>query len=99
MRGATAGVIAAASWALAEPPPGRLVGTPLSDVRRLGGLVTLAAELENLFLWPGGRVLDRIHPDRREGRRPKLATNGPVVAYELATHAVFGAALGGRVRG
>jgi hypothetical protein len=60
------------------------------------GLV--AAEAENLLLWPGGLVLDRIHPDRREGRRPKLATSGRVVAYELATHAVFGAVLGGRVR-
>ena len=46
----------------------------------------------------GSLVLDRIHPDRREGCRPKLATKGRVVACELATHAVPGAVLGGLVR-
>jgi hypothetical protein len=130
MRGPTAGVIAAATWAAAEPALGRLLGTPFSDVRLLGRVVTrgpawpaaglalhlangaafgwtferlglrgakqglLAAEVEDLILWPGILVLDRIHPDRREGTWPRLATNRRVVAYELATHALFGLVLG-----
>jgi hypothetical protein len=130
VRGATAGTIAAATWAAAEPVLGRGLGTPFSDVRLLGRLVMrgrawpaagvalhlangaafgwaferldlrgakqglLAAELENMILWPGMLVLDRIHPDRREGTWPRLATNRRVVAYELATHALFGVVLG-----
>lgn len=40
MRGAVAGVVAAAAWAAAEPVLGRALGTPFSDVRLLGRLVT-----------------------------------------------------------
>jgi len=40
MRGATAGAVAAAAWAAAEPVLGRAFGTPYSDVRLLGRLVT-----------------------------------------------------------
>ena len=40
MRGPTAGVIAAATWAAAEPALGQLLGTPFSDVRLLGRVVT-----------------------------------------------------------
>jgi hypothetical protein len=123
-------VLAAAAWAAAEPALGRLLGTPYSDVRLLGRIVTrgngwpvagialhltngaafgwaferlglqgvkqgvLAAEVENLVLWPGFLVFDRIHPDRREGRWPRLLTNRRVAAYEVATHALFGAVLG-----
>jgi hypothetical protein len=60
------------------------------------GLV--AAELENLLLWPGIIVVDRIHPDRKSGAWPPLATNARVAAYEVATHAVFGLVLGALVR-
>jgi hypothetical protein len=56
------------------------------------GLV--AAELENLLLWPGIVVVDRIHPDRKSGAWPPLAANARVAAYELATHALFGIVLG-----
>jgi hypothetical protein len=58
----------------------------------------LAAETENLAVWPGMLVVDRLHPDRRSGRWPRLATNGRVIAYEVATHALFGAVLGALVR-
>lgn len=126
-------MIAAATWAAAEPALGRSLGTPFSDVRLLGRLATrgrawpaagtalhlangaafgwaferlglrgatqglVAAEVENLILWPAMIVVDRIHPDRRQGNWPRLATNGRVVAYELATHALFGAVLGALV--
>src|SRR5262245_21116098 len=39
MRGATAGAVAALTWAAAEPALGRVFGTPYSDVKLLGGLV------------------------------------------------------------
>jgi len=135
MRGAAAGVVAAAAWAAAEPTLGRVFGTPFSDVRLLGrsavrgrawpvaGLAVhlangaafgwaferlglsgarqgvLAAEAENLVLWPTLLVVDRVHPDRRDGTWPRLVTNRRVAAYEVATHALFGAVLGTLVRG
>jgi hypothetical protein len=134
VRGALAGALAAAAWAAAEPALGRMLGTPYSDVRLLGRLVTqgdawpvagvtlhlangaafgwaferlgfrgvgqgvLAAEVENLLLWPGFFAIDRIHPDRRDGRWPRLVTNRRVAAYEVATHALFGTVLGALVR-
>ena len=129
-RGALAGIAAAATWAALEPPLGRLLQTPYSDVRLLGAPITkgrlwplagltvhlgngaafgavfervggrgvrqamLAAELENLILWPGIAAVDRLHPDRRSGAWPPLFGNRRVLAYEIATHAVFGAVLG-----
>jgi hypothetical protein len=56
------------------------------------GVVT--AQLENLALWPTLAVVDRIHPDRRDGSWPPLIRNRRVAAYEVATHALFGAVLG-----
>lgn len=58
----------------------------------------LAAELENAVLWPGMLVIDRVHPDRRDGTWPPLVTNRRVIAYEVATHALFGTVLGLLVR-
>jgi len=58
----------------------------------------LAAEAENLVLWPGMLVVDRIHPDRRNGTWPHLLTNPRIIAYEVTTHALFGAVLGLLVR-
>ena len=134
MRGAAAGVVAAAAWAAAEPALGRVLGTPFSDVRLLGRLAVrgrawpvagvalhlangaafgwaferrrlggaqqgvLAAEAENLVLWPTLLAVDRIHPDRRDGTWPRLVTDRRVAAYEVATHALFGAILGMLVR-
>jgi hypothetical protein len=53
-----------------------------------------AAQVENLALWPGMAVVERIHPDRRTGAWPPLATNPRVFAYEAAAHALFGVVLG-----
>jgi hypothetical protein len=54
----------------------------------------VAAELENLVLWPAFLVVDRVHPDRREGVWPPLLRSRRVAAYELAAHALFGVVLG-----
>ena len=130
MRGATAGALAAAGWAASEPLLRRAFGTPYSDVRLIGRMVTrgpawpvagvavhvvngavfgavfarlggrgvragvLAAEAENLALWPLITVVDRIHPDRRERNWPRLATSRRVALYEVTAHALFGALLG-----
>lgn len=58
----------------------------------------LAAQVENLALWPGMAVVDRLHPDRRSGAWPPLLRNGRVFAQEAAVHALFGAVLGALVR-
>jgi hypothetical protein len=60
------------------------------------GLV--AAQVENVALWPAMALLDRIHPDRRSGVWPRLAGNRRVFAYEAAVHAVFGVVLGALLR-
>ncbi len=57
----------------------------------------LAAELENLVLWPGMAVVDRFHPERRYGTWPPLLGNGRVFAFEATTHGLFGALLGALV--
>lgn len=131
LRGALAGVAAAAAWAAAEPLGRRLLGTPAtySDLRLLGAPLSrerwqpvglalhlvngaafgaafkalggsgwkqglAAAQAENLALWPGMVVVDRLHPDRRSGDWPPLLGNGRVFAYETAMHALFGVTLG-----
>jgi hypothetical protein len=60
------------------------------------GLV--AAEVENLLLWPALAVVDRIHRDRRSGAWPRLVSSARVFAYEAAMHALFGVVLGLLVR-
>lgn len=133
LRGAVAGIVAAAAWAAAEPVAARLCKPPpgYSDVRLLGALLTrdgsswraaglvahlangavfgavfaalggrgwrqglLAAQAENLALWPGMAVVDRLHPDRRNGSWPPLVSSREVFAYEAAVHALFGTVLG-----
>jgi hypothetical protein len=127
LRGALAGIVAAAVWASAEPLLGRLFRTPYSDHRLLAGLTgrspaaalalhlgngaifgafferlggrgplqgALAAQIENIALWPAMAVVDHVHPDRRSGAWPPLLRNGKVFAYEVAAHALFGAVLG-----
>jgi len=134
MRGAVAGVIAAAAWAASEPVLKRVFGTPYSDLRLLGRFATrgrawpaaglaihlangaafgaafekagfrsvkagvAAAEIENVVLWPTMAVVDRIHPDRRNGVWPPLLTNPRIAAQEVAGHAIFGAVLGALTR-
>jgi hypothetical protein len=58
----------------------------------------VAAEAENLLLWPGMAVVDRLHPDRRSGNWPKLLTSGRTFALEATTHSLFGALLGALVK-
>jgi hypothetical protein len=132
LRGALAGMTAAAAWAVAGPVASRLFRPPpgYSDVRLLGAVVTqgrawrpvgvalhlgngalfglvferlggrgvgqgvLAAQAENLALWPGMALVDRLHPDRRSGVWPRLLGNRRVFAYEAAVHSVFGVVLG-----
>jgi hypothetical protein len=70
--------------------------------RRLGfrgwraGVV--AAEIESAALWPAMLLVDRYHPDRRDGTWPPLAGNPRVFAQEVAAHALFGAVLGALLR-
>lgn len=61
-----------------------------------GGPLTgaLAAQAENVALWPAMALVDRVHPDRRSGAWPPLLRNGRVFAYEVAAHALFGGVLG-----
>lgn len=54
----------------------------------------LAAQAENFAFWPMMALVDRVHPDRRSGAWPPLLRNRRVLAYEVAAHALFGAALG-----
>ena len=70
---------------------------------RLGGhgirRGVVAAEVENALLWPALALLDRVHPERRAGTWPPLATSPRVLGYEATTHAIFGAVLGALIRG
>ena len=52
------------------------------------------AEIENVALWPGMALVDRLHPDRRSGAWPPLFRSGRVFAYEATLHALFGIVLG-----
>lgn len=65
---------------------------------RLGGrgvkAGVAAATLENLALWPAMSLVDRFHPDRRDGTWPPLLTDPRTFGFEATTHALFGAALG-----
>ena len=54
----------------------------------------LAAEAENLVLWPALAVVDRFHPDRQSGAWPPLRRSWRVLAYEISVHALFGVVLG-----
>jgi hypothetical protein len=58
----------------------------------------VATQLENLAVWPGMAVVDRLHPDRRSGAWPPLLGNGRVFAQEAVLHGLFGAVLGALVR-
>src|SRR5919109_4413357 len=136
MRGALAGLVAAAAWGAAEPALRSVFGIPYSDIRLLGraatsgprwkeagwaahlvngavfgalferlggfgvGRAVAAAQLENAALWaPGMALVDRAHPDRRSGAWPPLLRNRRVFAYEVTTHALFGAVLGAILTG
>jgi hypothetical protein len=57
-----------------------------------------AFQLENLAAWPLMLAVDCWHPDGRSGTWPPLLRNPRVFAYEVATHALFGAVLGTLLR-
>jgi hypothetical protein len=65
---------------------------------RLGGRgrrqAVLAALAENALLWPAMAIVDRVHPNRRDGTWPPLLANPRVFAQSCAGHAAFGLALG-----
>jgi hypothetical protein len=65
---------------------------------RLGGRGPLrgilAAETENLALWPGMLFAQRAHPAYRSGEWPPLFADRRVFAYEVTAHGLFGAVLG-----
>ena len=60
-----------------------------------GVVVALA---ENTLLWPAMPIFDRIHPKRRDGTWPPLASSPRVFASATAGHAFFGLLLGLGVR-
>lgn len=57
-----------------------------------------AAQLESAALWPGMALVDRLHPDRRNGAWPPLLLNARVFGQEVVAHAVFGGVLGALLR-
>jgi hypothetical protein len=74
---------------------GALFGAAFAAAGRRGvRRAILAAQLEGLALWPAMAVADRLHPDRRAGRWPRLVTDRRVFGQEVAVHAVFGLVLG-----
>ena len=54
----------------------------------------IAAELENVVLWPTMALFDRIHSDRRSGSWQPLLSSARVFAYEVTMHALFGVVFG-----
>jgi hypothetical protein len=66
--------------------------------RRLGGRgvgrAVIAAQTENAVLWPGMAITDRIHPDVRSGRWPRLFSDRGTIRQEIGSHLVFGVVLG-----
>jgi hypothetical protein len=78
---------------------GALFGIALARAGGRGaGRRILAAQAENVALWPALALVDRLHPDRRSGAWPPLLGNGRVFVYEAAVHLVFGTVLGALVR-
>jgi hypothetical protein len=65
---------------------------------RLGGRgvgqAVAAAQIENAVLWPTMAIVDRLHPDVRDGTWPSLVDNPRALGQEIAGHAVFGVVLG-----
>lgn len=50
--------------------------------------------VETVATWPLMAVADRVHPDRRSGRWPRLLTNPRTMAQAAIMHGVFAAVLG-----
>jgi hypothetical protein len=54
----------------------------------------MAAELENVLLWPAMAVVDHVHPYVRDGTWPRLLHNGRAFGAAAVGHGFFGAVLG-----
>jgi hypothetical protein len=54
----------------------------------------LAAQAENLALWPAMLLAQRIHPACASGEWPPLFAARRIFAYEVVAHCLFGAVLG-----
>ena len=50
--------------------------------------------VETVATWPLMAVADRVHPDRRSGRWPRLLTNPRTMAQAAIMHGVFAVVLG-----
>jgi hypothetical protein len=78
---------------------GAAAGTLFARAGLRGPLAGVAAaSAEGLAAWPGMALMDRLHPDVRSGRWPRLVTDRRVFAQEAVMHGVFGALLGLGVR-
>ena len=78
---------------------GALFGAAFERIGGRGALQgVLAAELENLVLWPTLLVFERIHPDQRSGAWPSFFRDRRAFAHAAITHAMFGALLGDALR-
>ncbi|MGD9573219.1 MAG: hypothetical protein AB7V62_15155 [Thermoleophilia bacterium] len=49
---------------------------------------------ESAAAWPAMALMDRVHPDRRSGRWPRLLTSPRVFLQETLMHGLFGVVLG-----
>jgi hypothetical protein len=84
--------VAGAAWHLAN---GAAFGAAFAALGGRGWRRGVAAALaEHAATWPGMALVDRLHPDVRDGRWPRLARNPRVFAQETVLHALFGAVLG-----
>jgi hypothetical protein len=61
---------------------------------RGAGRAVTAALVENAVLWPGVGILQRYHPDVRDGRWPRPLTDPRAIGVSFAGHAIFGVLLG-----
>jgi hypothetical protein len=81
--------------ALAHAANGAAFGAVFAWAGARGPRAGLAwATAETLATWPGMALVDRVHPDRRSGRWPRLLTSSRVFAQEALMHALFGLLLG-----
>ena len=48
----------------------------------------LGSQAENFVAWPAMALVDRVHPDRRDGNWPPLLTNPSVFAQSASGHAL-----------
>lgn len=62
---------------------------PLTFRRAVGWVA-----VETVATWPLMAAADRLHPDRRSGRWPRLLTSPRVIAHEAAMHALFALVMG-----